>query len=216
MPATIPAPPKEPRTFDELFQFYHEYVKVLYSSVQTQNALPQEVLFELNAALDHISRRWTYGETEDQVVKKAFGHFKRSCLDVFKIAVREARSQYDELRKLDTSAIDNGEFDRNLHMLFAEIRRGATNARRLEGDGKTDADGPIKAFDVWQPVFQACLRLEDEFFHHKALDWAKRRWWIRYWKSTLATAVLSFGGGYAGREFTSDIVAWVKRFFVSS
>ncbi len=211
MPAVLPTPPKEPRSFAELFQFYHEYVKVLYSSVQTQNALPQEVLFELNAALDHLSRLWIYGEPEEVVVKRAFAHFKRSCLDVFKIAVREARKQYDELRRIDTSAIDNGEFDRRLHALFSKIRGGATEARRLEGDGKKDSDGPIKAFDAWQPVFQDCLLLEEQFFHHPALDWAKRRWWKMYWKSTLAAVVLAGIAGAIGREYGHDVFAWFGR-----
>jgi len=216
LPVSIPTPPKEPRTFDELFGFYHEYVKLLYSYVQTQNALPAEVLFEVNAALDHISRRWIYGETEEQVVKKAFGHFKRSCLDVFKIAVREARRQYDELRKLDTSAIDNGEYDRKLNVLLAEIQRGATEARRLEGNGKKDDEESIKAFDAWQPVFEACLRLEEEFFLHSALDWAKRRWWARYWKSALSLSVLSFVGGVLGREFAPRIISSITKFLSGS
>ena len=45
-----------PANFGELFKFYHEYVKALCSSVQIEGSLPQELLFELNAALDHISR----------------------------------------------------------------------------------------------------------------------------------------------------------------
>lgn len=207
--------PKEPRTLDELFKFYHEYVKLLYSYVQTQNALPAEVLFELNAAFDHLSRLWIYKEDEQQVVRKAFGHLKRSCFDIFKVAVRDARSQYDELRRLDTSAVDNGEFAGKLHALFAEIQHGAAEARRLEGDSKMDPGGPIKAFDLWQPVYQNCLRLENEFFHHKALDWASRRWWSRYWKTTLLAAVLAFVGGAIGREYGHDIIEWVGQFFTA-
>lgn len=193
----LPAPPKEPSNIAELFAFYHDYVKVLYSAVQTENALPQEVLFELNAAFDHLSRHWTYGEPEGKVVHKCYGHLKRSCLDIFKISVREARKKFDELRKLDTSDIDNGEYDRKLLALFAEIRSGATAARKLEGNGNSDPDGPIKAFDAWQPVYANCLRLETEFYHHDALDWAKRRWFKKYWKSTLFTAV--------------DFLCWLSR-----
>ena len=48
--------PGKPKKFEELFKFYHEYVKLLYSSVQAGGSLPAEVLFELNAALDHVSR----------------------------------------------------------------------------------------------------------------------------------------------------------------
>jgi hypothetical protein len=206
----LPSPPTEPKTFKDLFDFYHNYVKLLYSVVQTENALPAEVLFEINAALDHISRHWIYGQNEAAVVSLAFGHLKRSCLDIFKIATREARRQYVELRRIDTSVIDNGDFDRNLQKLFAEIRQGATEARRLEGDSRTDLTGAIRAFDRWQPVFEACLRLENEFFHHPRLDWAKRRFWLRFAGTTLATVVLAFMGGIAGREFGPVIVQWVR------
>ncbi len=213
MTNTLPVPPKEPTTIAELFSFYHDYVKVLYSAVQTENALPQEVLFELNAAFDHLSRRWTYGEEEAAVVRKCYGHLKRSCLDIFKISVREARKQYDELRKVDTSTIDNGEFDKKLLALFANIRSGATTARSMEGNGNTDPTGPIKAFDAWQPVYADCLRLEADFYHHPALDWAKRKWWIKYWKTTLLATTLSFLGAAAGRAFGTEIFQWIKGFF---
>ncbi|MDA8258522.1 MAG: hypothetical protein M0Z99_23315 [Betaproteobacteria bacterium] len=213
MPPVLPNPPKAPNTIPELFAFYQDYVKVLYSAVQTENVLPQEVLFELNAAFDHLSRHWIYGEPESQVVSKCYGHLKRSCLDIFKIAVREARKQYDALRKIDTSAIDNGDYDKKLHALFAEIRKGATEARRLEGDGRRDSEGSIKAFDAWQPVYANCLRLDTEFFHHSALDWAKRRWLSKYWKSTLFAAIVGFISAAIGRHYSDKIFTWLGSFF---
>lgn len=191
-------PEKDPTTIDELFDFYNTYVKVLYSAVQTENALPQEVLFELNAAFDHLSRHWIYREPEADVVRKSYGHLKRSCLDIFKISVREARTQFDELRKLDTSAIDNGQFDTRLIALFSDIRKGATSARRLEGRG--GGGSPGQAFDAWQPVYLACLKLESDFYHHNALDWAKRRWWGKYWKSAIASSALAGVVGWSSRS----------------
>lgn len=212
MTTTLPVPPKEPTTIPELFSFYNEYVKVLYSAVQTENALPQEVLFEINAAFDHLSRHWIYSEPEPAVVRKCYGHLKRSCLDIFKISVREARRQFDELRKLDTSDIDNGDFDKKLLVLFAEIRSGATAARKMEGNGNADPTGPIRAFDAWQPVYAHCLQLETDFYHHPALDWAKRKWWIKYWKTTLLSVALSFTSGVAGKVFAPEILQWLKGF----
>lgn len=209
----LPQPPTEPRTFKELFDFYHNYVKVLYSTVQTENVLPSEVLFELNAALDHVSRHWIYEQDESKVVALAFGHLKRSCLDIFKVAVREARRQYAELRKIDTSVIDNGDFDRELHKLFSEIRVGAIDARRLEGDSRKDLDGPIRAFDRWQPVYEACLRLERDFFHHDKIDWAKKRFWMRFAWTSIATLVLAFLAGVIGREIGPSLVAALKSLF---
>lgn len=208
----LPTSAKEPRTISELFGFYHDYVKVLYSAVQTQNVLPQEVLFEINAAFDHLSRHWTYGESEEDAVRKCYGHLKRSCLDIFKISVREARIQYDELRRIDTSTIDNGTFDKELLALFAAIRKEATNARSMEGNGSVDLERSIKAFDAWQPVYANCLRLEADFYHHPALDWAKRRWLTKYWKSTLFAMLMAGLAGAIGREYGHEIFEWIRTF----
>jgi hypothetical protein len=195
----LPEPPQEPSTFGELFSFYHEYVKVLYANVQTENVLPSETLFELNAALDHISHCWIYDTDEATVVHEAYGHLKRSCLDIFKLALVDAVRQYGELRKIDTSAIDNGSFDQQLNRLFSELKRGATEARRLEGDTRGDGNGPIRAFDRWQPIYAQCLRIEDEFYSHPALDWAKRRHtWKRY-GALILVGVVAFTGGTVGR-----------------
>lgn len=179
--------PKKPTTFVELFDFYHNYVKVLYSYVQTENSLPLETLFEINAALDHISRHWIYGDTEEQVVNQGYGHLKRSCLDVFKIVLKSTRSQFDEIRKLDTSAIDNGEFDRDMRVLFSKIKMQALEARRTEGDQKTD--GPIKAFDLWQPVFLDCIAFEQKFYLNKHIDWSHKKFLGRLWRSKLLAAL---------------------------
>lgn len=169
---------QRPTTLDELFAFYYEYVKVLYGLVQTENALPQEMLFEVNAALDHISRMWIYGEDEADAVGKAFSHFKRSCLDVFKILVKEASTQYKELKGLDTSTIDNGDFDRDLHALWRQIKMDSTEARLIEGQPDDDR---VPAFDKWQEVAADCLRLQEEFFFHPQLAWAKRRACVMEW-----------------------------------
>lgn len=167
--------PGKPNTFEELFKFYHEYVKLLYSSVQAGGSLPTEVLFELNAALDHVSRHWAYGETESAVVDKAYSHLKRSCLDVFKLKVKEANEQFSDLRSLDTSVLDNGEFDKELISLYDKIKKGATIARKGEGESANDSDSSIKAFDLWEPVYQDCIQLENDFYNHAKLQWAKKR-----------------------------------------
>lgn len=181
------APQQKPETFNELFSFYHDYVKVLYSLVQTENALPDAVLFELNAALDHMSRHWTAGQSEKDVVDKMFSHLKRSCLDIFKIQVKEARREYDALLEIDTSTVDNGEFDKKRNELFNQIRSGATKARQAEGIGNID-----EAFSTWEDVLANCLRFHEELFLHDSLTWAKKTWWSKYWKSTLFSSLTTF------------------------
>lgn len=163
----------KPGTFDELFRFYDEYVKLLYSYTESGGELPQEMLLELNAAFDHLSRHWVYSEDEQAVCDKMFAHLKRSCLDVFKLQVMETCQQYGELRKIDTSVIDNGDFDKGLHETFNQIRSKATEARRREG--KTDRNDEVPAFTKWEEVFLDCLKFRDNFFLHSKVDWAKRQ-----------------------------------------
>jgi hypothetical protein len=172
-----------PTTFSQLFDFYHSYVKLLYSAVQTQNTLPTETLFELNAAFDHMARHWSYGVPEQMAVSEAFGHLKRSCLDIFKLKVKEARRQYVILCALDTSTIDNGKYDQELHRLFNSIRRDATEARQAES--LDDTEGSVPAFERWEKVYVECTRLETEFFSHESLNWAKRKSLSRFIRQNL-------------------------------
>lgn len=169
----IPQKQESVDTLKDLFDFYHNTVKPLYSYVQADNVLPFETLFEINAALDHISRHWAQGETEAQVVKQAFGHFKRSCLDLFKIRLRETGKHYQELKKIDTSVIDNGEFDRKLNVLYSEIRKSSGEARRRESE--LDATNKVPAFGLWEGVFAKCEELERDFYLNPRVSWAKRR-----------------------------------------
>ena len=198
----IPWTGGEPKNFAELFSFYHVYIKALYSSVQAQNALPNEVLFELNAALDHLSRHWTYHEEEAQVVAKAYGHCKRACLDIFKIKLRETRKQYDELLAIDTSVIDNGDFDRNLRQLWHDIKTEATEARRLEGRAAQD-DETVPLFEPWEKVFIKCERLESEYYLHPKIEWAKKRALKRSLHQRLNNWIVGFILGVGGSVLAS-------------
>jgi len=130
------------------------------------------MLFEINAALDHISRIWIYSEQESEAIDKAYGHLKRSCLDVFKILVKQARDHYGELLALDTSTLDNGDFDKQLHQLWHRIKCSSTEARRLEGQPDGDR---LSSFDRWQDVAEDCLTLEKQFLLHPNIEWARRR-----------------------------------------
>lgn len=167
--------PGNPKTLDELFRFYHDYVKLLYSSVQADGHLTVETLFELNAALDHVSRHWAYNESEEAVVDRAYGHLKRSCLDIFKLKLKDTSRQFQELRKIDTSIIDNGEFDGRLIALYHKIKMCAIEARRLEGKPANQGESGATAFELWQPVYDDCVTFEKEFYYHPKIHWAKMR-----------------------------------------
>lgn len=179
-------------TFTELFDFYQNKVKLFYSAVQAENELPTEILFEINAAFDHISRFHVYGQPEDEVVAKAYSHLKRACLDVFKIILRDTLLMVAELEKLDISLIDNGKYEKELKTLEHSIKKRAIEARRKEGDPMTVKDDlEVPAFALWLPVFEDCLKLQDDFYHHPAVDWAKKKGRWMSTKSLIVSVVAS-------------------------
>ena len=50
-----------PKSLSELFDFYYDRVKPLYTRALASNDLPVELLFETLAALDHLSRHENLG-----------------------------------------------------------------------------------------------------------------------------------------------------------
>ena len=205
-----------PRNFKELFKFYDDYVKLLYSQVQINNQLPVEVLFELNAALDHISRKWNYSDKEEYVVEKAFSHLKRSCLDIFKLQVKNATDQFNELRKIDTSIINNGEFDRELVDLYYEIKTGARYARKEEGDTRSDKNGYVKAFDLWEPVYENALKLENDFYYNKHIEWARHKNSMVTLKTFIISLAASILAIFFSKEWIISFFQWLVKLFRTS
>ena len=127
---------EKPRTLQEFFDFYYSDFKPLYGHLQNLNEPPVEMFFEVNAALDHLSRHWQYGASEEDAVSLASAHLKRGCFDAFKIVLRETRDQYDKLLGIDTSIIDNGDFEKRMHQTMAAIATEARAARLAEGDSR--------------------------------------------------------------------------------
>lgn len=164
----------KPQSIKELFEFYNDYVKILYSAIEAENELPQETLFEINAAFDHLSRHWIFGQEEGHVVEKAYSHLKRSCLDIFKLFLRDTIDKYNQLKTLDTSIIDNGRYDKEMHALIHQIKNEAREARKAESHGKEDNEN-LKAFEIWAEVYEKCEDFNNRFFYNENLDWAKKK-----------------------------------------
>ena len=197
---------RQPETFVELFEFYQSKVKLFYSAVQAENELPTEILFEINAAFDHVSRYHVYGQSEEEVVAKAYSHLKRACLDVFKIILRDTLTMVAELEKLDISLIDNGAYEKELKALEHSIKQRAIEARRQEGEPMTaETDLEVPAFALWLPVFEDCLKLQEEFYYHPAVDWAKKK---GRWMSSKALIISVIASGLVGVALTK-LVDWL-------
>jgi hypothetical protein len=174
-----------PGTFNELFQFYREKVKVLYSYCQLHNQLAQETLFEINAAWDHIARHFDSEnvQPEEYVVGKAYSHLKRSCLDIFKLALKNANDQYHDISKTDLSLVDNGDgvFKKNLVSLLRRIREKAEVARREEGKNFDFA------YETWWGMYLECRELEKDYYYSPKIQWAKKKtFWNILWSILIA------------------------------
>jgi len=197
----------KPQTFDQLFDFYDKVVKLLYSAVQADNNMPQETLFEINAAFDHLARHWTEGEYEPFVAEKVYSHLKRGCLDIFKIIYRDAIDDYNNLSAIDTSIIDNGRFDADLWSLVSEMKTGARDARRLEGRRAED-NGIDEAFDLWSKVFENCQKLREDFIGNPNVNWARRKTRMCSIKEFVFAVVASV---VAGIIISPAVISWGKR-----
>lgn len=163
-----------PSTEADLYRFYREVVKRLYSVTQSENALPAEVLFEIHAAFEHLSRIYVLNADREYEVRKAYAHLKRSCLDIYKIYFRDTLDMLDELRLVDTSVIDNGQFDFDLKSLLGRTRKLAADARASEGDKNGEEEGKVLAFDLWQEVAINCNTLREQYYYSPNVCWAKR------------------------------------------
>jgi len=170
-----------PASFDDLFELYYDRYKPLYSYIQTFNEMPVELVFEVAAAWDHVSRHWKYAEAENECIDKAGRHIKRAILDGFKLVLKYVVDDYNDLRRVDTSLIDNGDFDRRMRGLVADVRQTATRARTSEGD--TAGQGAWgNAFLLWDDVFQKCEQLRREFILSEHVDWARRKQAALAWR----------------------------------
>jgi len=102
-------------------------------------------------------------------------------LDGNKLLLKQVVDDYTDLQSVDTSIIDNGDFDRNMRYLMYDIRKEATNARLAEGD----TSGPIGwygSFEAWDSVFDKCQHFREDFATSPKVDWARRKMTQFTWK----------------------------------
>lgn len=198
-----------PKSQKELFEFYYEYVKPLYSETQLTNALPSEVLFEIHAAFDHLSRISYYREPARVALEKAYSHLKRSCLDLCKLKYKQTRDEYDELKGVDLALVNNGEFEGEMMRAFEEIRIAALEARRSEGDN-LGPSGHEGAFDHWYPVYRSCVAFQRDYYRHPAIPWARKAVRRHRWQSRTEQLVISFLAGIVATFVFQQIYSMIS------
>jgi hypothetical protein len=158
----------------EVFEFYEEYVKPIYSEIEAKrNNIPVELLFETYAAFDHIKRFYLNAEDENEALSKAIGHLKRGILDAFKLKLKYFNQDIEEFNKYSNSVelIDNGKFISDFIKEKNEIFALAKDARLTESIKSKE-----NAFEIW---FQVSVKIDK--FEHKYLnqldkiDWANKK-----------------------------------------
>jgi hypothetical protein len=155
----------------DVYQFYNDKVKILYSEIEARNnSLPIELLFEVHSAFDHLKRIHVDGESEDHCAGKAFSHLKRGLLDAFKLKLKYHNDAYKKLMKsrIDLRLIDNGRFLPSLLKKRKTIINIAKEARLSEGKEGVDV-----AFEKWYEVSGLIDQFEEEFFEPAKIQWAK-------------------------------------------
>lgn len=180
-------------TEQEVYQFYNDTVKVIYSEIEAKNnTLPVELLFEINSAFDHLKRIHVDGESEDYQAQKAYSHLKRGCLDAFKLKLKYFNVDVTRVynKKADLRIIDNGQFLSDFIKAKSEIFKIAKDARLNEGKNDTEL-----ALQNWSHVSVLIDSFEEKFFDSTKLHWAEKQSFfhfnVNFWLGVLAGIISS-------------------------
>lgn len=161
-----------------LYETYNYEVKPLLALVEaTYEAFPVQVLNEIRAFNDHLSRCYVSSLDSDSIEKemdKARSHLKRIRFDCFKFLNvflhDKARRFEKQTKNTNLSVINNGEF----FIQFNKLNKGATlavrDAKRLE---HIDSDRAFEKFEEAYNLYSDLENLIDE--HRHLINWARLR-----------------------------------------
>ena len=179
---------------DDVYRFYNEKVKVIYSEIEAlNNTLPVELLFEIHASFDHLKRFHLKEESEEESVEKVLSHLKRGALDAYKLRLKYHNNEYNNIinNKSDLKIVDNGNFIIRLLKARKTINNKAKEARLYEGKKNMD-----EAFEKWVEVSTLINEFEEEYFNPEKIGWAKTQKYFRITRDNILSFVL--GGLVSG------------------
>jgi hypothetical protein len=189
-------------TISEVFEFYQEFVKPVYSEIEARwNDIPVELLFETYASFDHVKRFYVDEEDEHTAAMKAISHLKRGVLDAFKLKLKYFNADVNQFLSsgVDFQLIDNGEFISSLYKDRQEIIAEAKKARLTESK-----DGKEESFNGWFNVSLQIDSFEAKYFRHTyKVDWAKNRTFRLMSKDTIRGFLVGLLSGGA-----SSLAIW--------
>ncbi len=121
-------------TEQELYEYHEKVFKPVYADlIAILGNKPEQIAFELEAALSHIAIAKTNNELYEKNIERAHGHLQRASLDAVKIMWLEYRERAEKIildRDLRTFASNTSESE--LISKFQHAEDVARNARRQE------------------------------------------------------------------------------------
>ena len=181
-------------TIKEVFEFYEQYVKPIYSEIEAKrNNIPVELLFETYAAFDHLKRFYIDNQEENIASLKAVSHLKRGILDAFKLKLKYFNQDLEDFQTYRDSLelIDNGDFlsrfikEKNLIFLLAKEARVT--------ESKTSKE---EAFEIWFEVSLKIDTFEKDYLNQlEKIEWAKKKQFKWLNKDTIKGFIIGVASG---------------------
>lgn len=162
-----------------IYADYTHLFKPLLARVEAEcQELPAQILNEIRAVFDHISRCYWDDASRDTRLDnllKARGHLKRACLDCTKMLILTLHVRVEDFRRetrcVDLTVVNNGAW----YPEFVRLRAAAVRATQ-EAKGRESRSGDTVEFDFYQLAVNAW---DDAWLHIEqnldSINWSRRR-----------------------------------------
>ena len=150
----------------ELYQYHEDIFKPIYADmVATIGSKPEQIAFELEAALSHIAVAHTKPDIFDINIAKAYGHLQRAALDAAKIMWIEYRERAEKIiLNPDLRAFAANASENELISMFQEAETKAREARKheLESTGNNPSSSIEKYYEAAQLFSEIVSKIDPE------------------------------------------------------
>ncbi|HPO15961.1 MAG TPA: hypothetical protein PLI09_21160 [Candidatus Hydrogenedentes bacterium] len=165
----------------QLFVDYQRKFKPLLAEVEAQQqCLPAEILNEIRAIFDHLSRCYDPVNKDDEEkvfsnLEKARNHLKRAILDCYKTSILylhdEIERFMESINTIDMTVVNNGKFYERLLELRHHAKQAYYVAKMHESVELEHVD-----FDSFQSALARYHETADHIRENlNAIEWAKQR-----------------------------------------
>lgn len=169
----------------EMYDIYNTIIKPLIADIEASyNSIPQELLNEIRAYNDHLSRIFSKSSNDeiiDTQLSKAFSHIKRLVYDCYKYLIVYTKHYIDtqekKLKHIDLTVIDNGRFHTEYMDLEKDAHTKEIEAKKVETKNESVGNFEDNVLN-YQKAYEAYVKLEDFLYvNTQKINWAKRKFY---------------------------------------